>query len=136
MTHLRTLQTRLGLAVLCSSLMALALTAHAAGSDTEIMTAAAHAGFASKAGTIDMVHAHMHHSINCLVGPGGEGFDAASLDPCKNSGNGAIPDTTDATQRAALEKVAASLRAGLKDGDLASARKTAADAERSLQSMQ
>jgi len=135
MTHLRPLRKRLGLAALCAGLIALAPTARAAGADSEIGTAATHAGFASKAGAIEMVHAHMHHALNCLVGPAGAGFDSASLDPCKNSGNGAIPDTTDAARRATLEEVAASLRAGLKDDDLASARKTAAEAERSLRSM-
>ena len=115
--------------------MAFPLAANAADAATEITTAATHAGFASKSGTIKMVHAHMHHALNCLVGPGGDGFDTTALNPCKNSGNGAIPDTTDAAKKASLEKVAADLRAGLADDNLASAQKTAAGAETSLAAM-
>lgn len=132
MTGFDMLKKGLGLAVLCAGLAAFPMAANAAGASTEITTAATHAGFASKSGTIKMVHTHMHHAINCLVGPGGNGFDTAALDPCKNSGHGAIPDTIDAGKRTQLEKIAAELRAGLKDNTLSSAQKTAADAEAAL----
>jgi hypothetical protein len=45
-----------------------------------------------------MAHARLHHTINCLVGPQEDGFDAKELNPCKDFGNGAIPDTEDATK--------------------------------------
>ena len=114
--------------------MAFPLAAHADAA-SEITTAATHAGFAAKSTAIAMVHAHMHHALNCLVGPGGNGFDATALNPCKNNGSGAIPDTSDATKKKALEDVAASLRSGVADNTLASAQKTAADAEASLAAM-
>jgi len=128
-------KTALGFAVLCTGLAAFPLAATAADAATEITTAANHAGFASKSATINMVHAHMHHALNCIVGPGGNGFDATALNPCKNSGNGAIPDTTDAAKRTALEKIAAELRAGLKDNAVSSAQKTAAEAQSKLSTL-
>ena len=42
------------------------------------------------------VQAHLHHTLNCLVGPGGDGFDAKQMNPCAQAGNGAIPDAKDA----------------------------------------
>ena len=42
-----------------------------------------------------IVYAHLHHTINCLVGPGGKTFDARALNPCKDLGN----DSADAAQK-------------------------------------
>lgn len=134
MTDSLTIKKGLGLAALCTGLLAFPLAAHADAA-SEIMTAATHAGFAAKAEKIQMVHAHMHHAINCLVGPGGEGFDKAMLDPCTNNGKGAIPDTADAAKKKQLEDVAAMLRKGLTDDTLVSAQKTATDAETTLKAM-
>ncbi len=135
MQDIHSLRKGFGLAALCAGLIALPIAANAADASTEITTAATHAGFAAKSDTIKMVHAHMHHALNCLVGPGGNGFDSAALNPCKNSGNGAIPDSTDAAQKASLEKIANELRSGLADDTLASAQKTAATAETSLKAV-
>lgn len=133
MTDIRVLARSLGLAALCAGLLTFPLAAaEAADVSAEITTAATHAGFAAKSGTIEMVHTHMHHALNCLVGPAGNGFDTKALNPCKNSGDGAIPDTSDAAKKASLEKVADTLRSGLKDNTLASAQKTAANAEAAL----
>ncbi|MDE2463588.1 MAG: hypothetical protein KGO02_07740 [Alphaproteobacteria bacterium] len=113
-----------------------ALPAAAAGNvATEIHTAALHAGFSAKSSTIKMVHAHMHHALNCLVGPKGMGFDSSALDPCKNQGNGAIVDATSAATKQKLEKVAQMLRMGLTDNTLATAKATAAKAEAELSGM-
>ena len=49
-----------------------------------------------------MAHKHLQHAVNCLVGPNGKGFDAAAGNPCGKAGNGAIPDSTDAAQKAKL----------------------------------
>lgn len=98
-----------------------------ANAATEITTAATHADLASQAADVGMVHSHLHHTLNCLVGPGGTGFDAAEVNPCKNNGNGAIPDTKKATRKASLEKAADSARAGIAEADLAKAQKTASD---------
>ncbi len=69
----------------------------------EITIAQTHAGLAGKATTLDMVHMHLHHAVNCLVGAGGTGFDAGNANPCAKAGAGAIPDSTDAAQKAKLQ---------------------------------
>ena len=87
---------------LIASCMALALpTAAFADVAAELTVADQHAGFAAKAATIDMVHMHLHHVLNCLVGPSGPGFDAAPGNPCAKAGNGAIPDGGAQSQAAA-----------------------------------
>jgi hypothetical protein len=102
---------------------------------TEIHTAAVHAGLSAKSSTLKMVHAHMHHALNCLAGPKGKGYDSAALDPCKNEGNGAISDATSATMKQRLEKVAQLLQNGLKDKNLHTAQATAAKVEVKLNGM-
>jgi ankyrin repeat protein len=97
----------------------------------ELATASTHAGLAAKATTIDMVRMHMHHAINCLVGPTGAGFDAGNANPCAKDGMGAIPDVTDAAQKKKLQDAADQLKAGLALTDIVAAGKvaTAASAE-------
>jgi len=63
-----------------------------ANAQKEISTAITHAGYAEKVTTVDKVHLHLHHVINCLVGTNGVGFDAKAGDPCIGMGNGAIKD--------------------------------------------
>ncbi|HXZ67661.1 MAG TPA: hypothetical protein VEH07_03640 [Alphaproteobacteria bacterium] len=101
----------------------------------EIKTAETHAGFSAQATNIQEAHTHLHHTLNCLVGPGGNGFDKTALNPCNGNGNGIIPDTADATKKAALEQLAAEARAGLASNDLATVKKDAADIEAKLKSM-
>ncbi|HMI97650.1 MAG TPA: hypothetical protein VK479_14145 [Micropepsaceae bacterium] len=97
-----------------------------------IATAANHAGLAAAAGGIDMVHTHLHHVVNCLVGPGGNGFDAAPGNPCANAGGGAIPQTADAATKAKLEAAATQARAGIANADMAASKKTASDVQAML----
>jgi hypothetical protein len=107
-------------------------TAVLADAHSEIVNADEHAGYA--AGSADMAgaHAHLHHTVNCLVGPGGNGFDAKEMNPCAQAGKGAIPDTTDATKKSALEAAAAKAREGIASSDLVIAKKDAVDAEAML----
>lgn len=107
----------------------------AADAASEIVTAAQHAGYAAQSTTLDTVHAHLHHTLNCLVGPNGMDFDSTALNPCKNAGNGAIPDTADAKKQKALEEAADKARDGLKATDLAAAQKDAADTEKMLKAI-
>ena len=95
---------------------------------SEIVNAGAHAGYAAAAADIATAHAHLHHTLNCLVGPAGSGFDAKELNPCANAGNGAISDTADAAKKAALESAAAKARQGLASNDLTATKKDASDA--------
>ena len=97
----------------------------------EVATAATHAGFAAKATDMKMtqMHLHLHHVVNCLVGPKGKGFDTSNANPCKDYGNGAIPDMKDPNQKKALQAALAKANAGLKSKDMAAAQKDATDAQ-------
>lgn len=59
---------------------------------TEIQTALTHAGFAQKYDTLKEVTLHLHHVLNCLVGPKDTMFDSAAGNPCQGQGNGIVPD--------------------------------------------
>ncbi|MBS0277753.1 MAG: hypothetical protein JSR81_09025 [Proteobacteria bacterium] len=108
---------------------ALSLVATCALADvkSEIVTAATHADLAAKAATIDAVHMHLHHAVNCLVGPSGKGFDAKQINPCAHNGNGAIPDTADAAKKAKLQAAADKAESGIAATNLATAQKAATD---------
>jgi hypothetical protein len=75
---------------------------------------------------------HLHHTINCLVGPNGNGFDAKPGNPCEGRGNGAIADTTDATGKAKLTKALSVAIAGINATEVATAKKAAADTQAAL----
>ena len=121
-----------------SALAALILAPSAVLADLagEISTAATHATLASQATTVDGVHMHLHHTLNCLVGPGGTGFDAKQVNPCTGSGNGAIVDTSDAAKKKSLEDAADIVRSGLLTPDLVTAQKDARDSAAKLKSIQ
>lgn len=104
------------------------------GAKTEISTAHAHALMAQGAATVDMSHTHLHHVINCLVGPNGKGFDASAGNPCKDQGHGAIPDSaSDKAVHGKLEKALAGAQAGLKSDSLAGAQQAGAKVAATLQ---
>src|ERR1700761_9165033 len=86
----------------CLSLLALPAFADAV---QEINTAAAHAGMAAGADTPKTLHFHIQHTINCLEGKTGADFNAAPGNPCDDQGNGAIPDSSPATQKSLKEAV-------------------------------
>jgi hypothetical protein len=96
-----------------------------------IATANRHAGLAAGSGDIGAVHMHLHHVLNCLVGPGGEGFDAAPGNPCGQTGS-AIPQTEDAAMKTKLENAAAEARKGIADDDIDAAKKVAVDLQSEL----
>ncbi|MGH8220771.1 MAG: hypothetical protein ACREUT_19735 [Steroidobacteraceae bacterium] len=102
---------------LSAGLIALPLAAWADAS-TEIQTAAQHAQFASQATSLKMAHAHLHHTLNCLEGPKGHGFDKKAANPCASQGDGAIPDEADATTKKSLEHIAANARMALRSHSL------------------
>jgi hypothetical protein len=120
------------LIVSCVAALALPTVAFADVS-AELTVASNHAGMASKAAAIDTVHMHLHHVVNCLVGPSGKGFDAAPGNPCAKAGNGAIPEGS-AAQKTKLETALASANAGIAATDLAAAQKDAGDAASAIDS--
>jgi hypothetical protein len=103
---------------------------------SEVVNAETHAGLAAKATAIDGVHMHLHHALNCLVGPSGTGFDAKQMNPCAHSGNGAIPDSTDAAKKKSLQAAADKASSGIATTDLATAQKAATDTEAMLKPLE
>jgi hypothetical protein len=135
-TEDRTMKTFriIGSAIALAALTTLATftpTAALADGPQAVSTAAQHAGIAAGSADLAGVHRHLHHVLNCLVGPDGQGFDAAPGNPCAAAG-GAIPQTTDAAMKAKLEKVAAEVRTALASDDLDAAKKTASDVQAML----
>ena len=94
-------------------------------------TAAQHAGFAAGQGELAGVRRHLHHTLNCLVGPDGDGFDESAGNPCAQAG-GAIPQTADSEMQAKLEEIADQVRAALAGEDLAAAQAAATDVQEML----
>ncbi len=128
MTNKRSLSTCIGLGIagICLWLL-VPEPAVAADAAQEVAMAEQHAGYAAGSDKLEMVHTHLHHTINCLVGPSGEGFDAKELNPCKDLGNGAIPDSASTATKKALEGALAKARTGLAASELAAAQKDAAE---------
>lgn len=105
----------LAAAAMVGAMVASSLALAAADATKEIQTAWTHAGFAAKGSSLDVVRLHLHHALNCLVGPGGKGYDAAPGDPCKGMGNGAIADSAGNSRKDKLEEAAAAAREGIAD---------------------
>jgi hypothetical protein len=101
----------------------------------EVAAAAQHAGLAAQGTTLKEVQTHLHHTINCLVGPEGKGFAAKEMNPCAQLGTGAIPDTADAAKKKALEVALSEAQDGLAEGDLANAQKDAAKTQTMLDAL-
>ena len=95
--------------------------AFAADVKGEIATAMDHANYAAAATGIDGVHMHLHHVVNCVVGPKGAGFDASQINPCAGRGNGAIPDMADAALKKSLQAAADEASKGIAETNLATA---------------
>ena len=93
--------------------------------------AAQHAGLAASQGDIGAVQRHLHHALNCLVGPGGEGFDESAGNPCAQDG-GAIPQTSDAAMKEKLQKIAMQVTAAIGNSNMDAAKKSAMEAQEML----
>ena len=114
--------TKIALLAACAALVATPVLADTAA---ELNIAKNHAGMAAKAADLKTAQMHLHHAVNCLVGPDGKGFDGAAGNPCKTSGAGAIPDSSDAAVKAKLQTIADAAGPGLTTTDLAAAQKAA-----------
>jgi hypothetical protein len=122
------------LSALTGASLLIAGTALAADLGAEITNAQTHANLAAQSGTINAVHTHMHHALNCLVGPGAEGFDDKQMNPCAKAGAGAIPDSANAGQKAKLEAAKATLVQGIASSDLKMAQDAANSAQAAIAS--
>jgi len=79
-----------------------------------------------------MVHTHLHHAINCIVGPNGNGFDASVLNPCKGMGDGALSDAKKMEVVNALDVALKAAKSGLAADELTVAQAYAKDAATKL----
>ena len=121
--------------ILAGSLVLIALLAKLdvaqADGPQAVTLAVQHAGLAAGSDNIASVRRHLHHVLNCLVGPDGEGFDETQINPCTNAGP-AIPQTADGELKETLEQIAAQIRDGIGGDDLAAARELATEVQRKL----
>jgi hypothetical protein len=123
--------SKLRLCFVVASAAALIPAAALADAHSEIVQAATHAGLAAQSTDVAMVHTHLHHTLNCLVGPDGPGFDAKEMNPCANAGAGAIPDGG-IMKKMMLEAAASEARLGIAEPDLAKAQAHAMTTEKML----
>jgi hypothetical protein len=101
----------------------------------EVTTAATHAGLSAGSGTLPQAQMHLHHVLNCLLGPDGKGFDATAANPCKAQGNGAIPDTSDVLKKEMLQRAASNALDALKETDLDTVKKDATNIQTTLKNI-
>ena len=86
---------------------------------------------------LEDVHMHLHHVINCLVGPSGQGYDSTAEDPCKGQGTGAINDVdSKSKQLKKLDEAVKNAKEGLKENDMKKAQKEAKEVMDDLQAAQ
>jgi len=129
---MKTIRIIRGTAALAAvSLAAFATNIALADGPQAISTAAQHAGMAASSADLAGAQRHLHHVLNCLVGPGGEGFDAAPGNPCAAAG-GAIPQTSDAATKDKLQKAAGEARKAIAGTDLNATQKAASDIQNML----
>ncbi len=92
----------------------------------QIATARTHAMMAAEAKSLNKTHMHLHHVVNCLVGPQGTDFDASAGNPCKGMGRGAIVDAAGSSRnQQRLNKALSEAKTGLNSDDEKTARQAA-----------
>lgn len=129
---------RPSLIVVLSAAALVATPALAAGNARhEISTAIEHSGYASQVKSTAKVHLHLHHVVNCLVGPHGRGFYPPAGDPCQGMGNGALNDLSGRSAvRSELETALREAKAGLRENGFSAAHATALRVRKTLQAAQ
>ncbi len=120
----------LGLA--CAGLFVIVPMTANADMAKEVATAADHAKLSTQAPTLEVAHLHLNHTLNCLVGAKGHGYNAKAGDPCSGMGKGAINDAKNAKSKGMLKRIAARVKAALHNKHLASVKKLAGKIEADL----
>lgn len=77
----------------------------------QLDTAITHAGFSASAEEQAMASRHLGHVLNCIVGEGGDGFNADWGHPCGGQGAGIVDDLASHPQAADLMTLVDSARA-------------------------
>ena len=108
-----------------SALLTFPIAAYA-DSKAEIATAAQHAGLAAAATSLAQTHMHLHHAMNCLVGPRDADFDKTNMNPCAEQGKGAFPDESNVEIKTKLQSAMSAAADGIASSDEATAKKNAA----------
>jgi len=116
------------IAAVISGLLTFPIAAYA-DAKSEIATAAQHAGLAAAAPDLVQTHMHLHHAMNCLVGPQDADFDKTNTNPCAQQGKGAFPDESDAEIKTKLQNAMSAAADGIASKDVATAKKYAATVE-------
>ncbi|HEY8254880.1 MAG TPA: hypothetical protein VIG39_09590 [Rhizomicrobium sp.] len=108
-----------------SAVLTFPITAYA-DAKSEIATAAQHAGLAAAAPNLAQTHMHLHHAMNCLVGPRDADFDKTNMNPCAQQGAGAFPDESNPDIKVKLQNAMSAAADGIASNDEATAKKNAA----------
>jgi hypothetical protein len=119
------MSNRIAIAAVTGGLLTFPIGAYADAA-SEIATAAQHAGLAVAASNLPQTHMHLHHVMNCLVGPKDGDFDRTSMNPCAQLGNGAFPDESNPDIKAKLQSAMSAAGDGIASSDEATAKKNAA----------
>ena len=126
------MSNRIAIAALFGGLFACPMAAYADAA-AEIATAAEHAGLAAAAPNLTQTHMHLHHVMNCLVGPKDGDFDKTIMNPCAQQGTGAFPDESNPDIKAKLQNAMSLVGDGIASSDEATAKKNAAAAKTMLE---
>jgi len=125
---------KIAITAVISGLLAFPKAAYA-DAKSEIATAAQHAGLAAAAPNLLETHMHLHHALNCLVGPQDGDFDKTNMNPCAQQGKGAFPDEGDAEIKTKLQSAMSAAEDGIASSDEAIAKKDAATCETLLEAI-
>ena len=116
---------KIAIATVISGLLTFPIAAYA-DAKSEIATAAEHAGLAAAAPNLLQAHMHLHHALNCLVGPLDADFDKTNMNPCAQQGKGAFPDESNVEIKTKLQSAMSAAADGIASSDEATAKKNAA----------
>ena len=123
---------RIALAAVFGGLLTSPMAAYADAA-SEIATAAQHAGFAATAPNLLQTRMHLHHAMNCLVGPKDGDFDKSNMNPCAQQGKGAFLDESNPEIKAKLQNAMSLAGDVIASSDEATAKKNAATVKTSLE---
>jgi hypothetical protein len=116
------------MALLGALLLSSAALAQGGDAAKELGTASTHAQLSESSQSVMVATMHLHHVINCLVGPHGAGFDAAAGNPCKGMGDGALRDSPKRSElHSKALRALAIARRGIAGKDLSAVHKAASE---------
>ena len=105
-------------AMLAAIAMAATVPPAQAGIGEELTIAQTHSLLAYRSGGRGPERAmpHLQHVLNCLVGPGGDGYNITppNMDPCASAGKGALNDAVSPAQKAKITNAIGLVKAAMK----------------------